>query len=494
MRHSLISAMGVSLLGWKGLPSDAAQIPHAQVARKIVIIGAGLAGLSAAYELSSAGHDVTLLEARTRPGGRVFTVRGQFADGLYAEAGATNVFDVHQWTIKYAKLLGVPLDPVTPTTGAPVFHINGKRIVIKPNTPVDWPVQLGADEHGLTRAQLWTKYVAPVVSEIADPEASDWPTSSVAKYDRLTFAEFLRARGASPGAISILRLGLSDQLGEGADAVSALDLLREAAPRAVEKQLYVIRGGSDTLPRALAARLADKIRYGCAALRIEQNERGVRVVFTQSGTEQTIAADYVICATPFSVLRNVEFWPPVTREKQQAIARLGNTSVVRVFLQTRKRFWLDEGLSGAATTDLPLMTAYDKNFYQPGTRGVLEAYVAGERARKLAAMNADDRFNFAVSQMQMIHPSIREHLEGGTSVCWDSEPWSRGAYAWFRPGEMTTMMPHIATPEGRIHFAGDHTSPAPGWMNGALQSGNRVAREVAARARLESDSRGTAKS
>jgi len=479
--NGLISVAGVSLLGWKVLASDEAQVPHAPVARKIVIIGAGLAGLCAAYELSEAGHDVTVLEARTRPGGRVFTMRGQFADGLYAEAGATNVFDVHQWTRKYADLLGVPLDLVTPPSGAPVFHIQGKRIVIKPNTSVDWPVQLSAGEQGLTRGQLWSKYVAPVVTEIGDPEAPDWPIPSISKYDQMNFTEFLRERGASPGAISILRLGLADQLGEGADAVCALDLLREASPRALEKQLYVIRGGSDTFPRAFAAKLSGKICYGCAAVRIEQNERGVRVVVSRSGTNETISGDYVICAIPFSVLRNVEFSPPVSREKQQAIARLGNTSVVRVFMQTRKRFWLEEGLSGAATTDLPLMTAYDKNFYQPGTRGVLEAYVAGDRARKLAAMNADDRLNFTLNQMQKVHPSIRQHLEGGTSVCWDNEQWSRGAYAWFRPGEMTTMMPHIATPEGRIYFAGDHTSASPGWMNGALQSGNRVARQIAAR-------------
>ena len=149
-------------------------------------------------------------------------------------------------------------------------------------------------------------------------------------------------------------------------------------------------------------------------------------------------------------------------------------------MQTRKRFWLEEGLTGAATTDLSLMTAYDKNFYQPGTRGILEAYVAGARARNLAAMSADDRFNVVANEMPLIHPEIRQHLEGGSSICWDDEQWSRGAYAWFRPGEMTTMRPHIATPEGRIHFAGDHTSASPGWMNGALQSGDRVAREVAA--------------
>ena len=469
------------MFGWKGLAEAHSKIRRADVSRKVVIVGAGLAGLAAAYELSQAGHDVTVLEARTRPGGRVYTLRGQFGEGLYAEAGATNVFDVHHWTIKYAGLFKVGLEPATAPAGASIFHVKGKRIVIRPNTPVDWPVQLGADEQGLTRGQLWTRYVVPVLKEIGDPEADDWAPSSLKKYDDVSVTQFLRDRGASPGAISILRLGLADQLGEGADATSALDLLREALPRFLEKQLYTISGGSDALPRAMAAKLESKIRYGCAVVRIEQDDRGARVICSRGGVTDTITCDYVICAIPFSVLRNVKFSPAVSREKQLAIDHLGNTSVVRVFLQTRQRFWLDQGLNGAATTDLPMMTAYDKTFYQPGTRGLLEAYIAGERARKLAAMSPDERLRFTVSQIEMIHPAIREYYEGGSSVCWDDEQWSRGAYAWFRPGEMTSMLRHIASPEGRIHFAGDHTSASPGWMNGALQSGNRAAREVATR-------------
>jgi monoamine oxidase len=206
----------------------------------------------------------------------VFTIRGQFADGMYAEAGATNVFDVHQWTIKYAKLLGVELDPVTPPTGASCLHVRGKRIVMKPNTPVDWPFELRADEQGQTRGQLWTKYVCPALKEIGDPGSADWPsifTEEIGCNDIRAVSEGSRRVARS---ISILRLGLADQLGEGADAYPrSISCVKRRRAR-LEKQLYVIRGGSDTLPRAFAAKLSDKIHYGCAVVRVEhdKNARG----------------------------------------------------------------------------------------------------------------------------------------------------------------------------------------------------------------------------
>ncbi len=469
LHQSLVGATVLSIAGPRELLKTAP--------KRVIVLGAGLAGLSAAYEIDKAGHKVTVLEARTRPGGRVFTIRGQFADGLYAEAGATNVYDVHSWTTHYLKLLGVELDPVTPPTGASIFHVRGRRLIVKPGEPVQWPFELPAPEKGMGRRELWQKYVAPTLTELGDPNEPNWPQPSFMRYDRMSFTEFLRDRGASPGAIEILRLGLADQLGEGADKTSALNLLREAIPRALEKQAYVIRGGSDTFPRAFDSKLRDKIQYAAVVKRIEQDEQEVRVFYERGGEQSIVRGERVICAIPFAVLKTIEI-QGLSREKQRAIVQLANTSVVRVFLQTRDRFWLQEGLSGAATTDLPLMTAFDKAFYLPGPRGVLEVYAAGERARRLAAMPASERLAFTVSQVEKIHPAIREFYDGGSSVCWDDEEFSRGAYAWFRPGEMSDLMPHIAKPEGRIHFAGDHTSQFPGWMHGALQSGNRAAREV----------------
>ncbi|HMV82360.1 MAG TPA: FAD-dependent oxidoreductase [Blastocatellia bacterium] len=446
--------------------------------KKVIVLGAGLAGMVAAYELIQAGHDVTVLEARTRSGGRVWTLRDDYPEGIYAEAGATNVFDNHAWTMKYLKLLGVALEPMESSSGAALYHLRGKRVLLKQGNPVDWPLELRADEKGRSRAELWSKYVAPVLRELGDLESVGWPPASLNRFDRISFTEFLRQQGASPGATEILKLGLADQLGDGADTTSALNLLREAALRATLKQAFFIRGGSDTFTKAFAAKLGDRIHYGLPAMRIEQNARGVRITCRQADSHQNFAADYLICAIPFSVLKTVEVSPGFSTTKQQVIAQLGNTSVVRVFLQTRRRFWLDEGLTGSATTDLPIMTAYDKAHYLPGTRGMLEAYVAGEKARKLAAMTAAERLALTVKQLEQCLPGLAQHYEGGASVCWDQEEWSRGAYAWFKPGQMETWLPHFASPEGRVHFAGDHLSPWPGWMNGALQSGYRAAREV----------------
>ena len=475
LKRGLMAASALSAVPFQS--SVRAEAGRGSAPKRVIVIGAGLAGLSAAYELTQAGHEVTVLEARTRPGGRVYTMRGQFADGLYAEAGATNVFDNHNWTMKYVNLMGIALDPIAPTPGASIYHVRGKRFVIR-RGGANWPLDLKEDEKDIGRNGLWQKYVVPALKEIGNPEAADWPSESLKKYDQMTFAEFLRRQGASPHAAWLLQLGLADQLGEGANAVSALNMLREAAPRALVREAFVIRGGSDTLPRALASRLAERIRYGSPVARIEHDSVGVRVLCAAAGAHATFAADYLICAIPFSVLKRVEVSPDFAADKRRAITELGNTSVVRVFLQTRKRFWLDEGLSGASTTDLPIMTTYDKAGYLPGTRGMLEAYVAGERARQLAAMKPDERLEFTVKQMEQLLPNIRQHYEGGASVCWDEDEWARGAYAWFKPGQMSSMLSEIIRPEGRVHFAGDHTSPWPGWMQGALQSGNRAASEV----------------
>jgi monoamine oxidase len=178
-------------------------------------------------------------------------------------------------------------------------------------------------------------------------------------------------------------------------------------------------------------------------------------------------------------LSRVEVTPACSREKRLAIEQLEYTSVARVYLQTRKRFWLDDGFSGYASTDLPVMNISERSINQPGTRGILESYMAGRPARRAAAMRNGERVRTTLAGMKTVYPKLPEYFEGGASKCWDEDQWSRGGYAWFRPGQMTIMLPHIANSEGRIHFAGEHASTSPGWMQGALESGERVGREIA---------------
>ena len=446
--------------------------------KKVVVVGAGLAGLSAAYELTEAGHDVTIIEARARPGGRVQTLREPFSDGLYVEAGAMNVYDCHDWTLKYIKLFGLTLDPSKPSDLASVVYMRGRRIVAKQGQPVEYPLGLTAEEKRLGRRGMWDKYVRPFVDEVGDYDARGWPTQALLKYDRMTFTDLLRQSGASPDAVYLLKLGALGAFGDGPDALSALVVLREAAHRAKMKQNFYIRGGTDLLPRAFAARLSERIRYGAPVVGIEQDSKGAKVAYLQAGERKSLSADRVICAVPFTVLRRIKVSPDFTPEKRRAVAEMPYTSVARTYLQTSHKFWLEEGLSGYASTDLSNMFVFDAAPGQTARRGILETYDAGPRARQVTAMREGERVYSALALVEKVLPRVRGEFEVGATKCWDEDEWARGAYAWYRPGQMTSLMPHVARAEGRVHFAGEHASSLFGWMQGALESGSRAAREV----------------
>ncbi|HEV7588707.1 MAG TPA: FAD-dependent oxidoreductase, partial [Longimicrobium sp.] len=203
-----------------------------------------------------------------------------------------------------------------------------------------------------------------------------------------------------------------------------------------------------------------------------------------AGGRQVFAADYLVCALPFTTLRGVPVSPRFSPEKRRVIDRLRTTSVTRVYLQLRARCW-DAG-EAAVPTDLPVMHLGDATAGQPGPRAVLEAFVTGPNARRIAAMEPGARVSFAREHAGRVHPGLERVFERGASYCWDADPWARGDYAWFAPGELRAFLPHLARPEGRVHFAGDHTSSFPGWMQGALASGRRAADEVHAAASARS--------
>jgi monoamine oxidase len=447
-------------------------------ARKVLVAGAGLAGLAAAWELTTAGHDVTVLEAQNRPGGRIYTLRSPFSDGLYAEAGAVS-FTENRITRRYLDALKLTTEPIRQSNLANVYHQRGKRFEGKQGAPPDWPYDLTADEKKLGYRGMLLKYFSPG-AKIGDPTAPDFRIDSLKKLDQMTLADWLKSQGASDEAVSLL--AASSFFGYGWTTGSALHrLISDIALFFSSTGVLVLPGGNDQMPQAFARALRDRIHYGSPIVKIAHQADKVRVTFRQGGTDQTLEADHLICALPTPALRRVDITPALPAQKIQIIEQLDYTPVTRVYLQTRKRLWEDAGTSGGAYTDLPIGLMSEQPFAQSavqGPRGIVESHTKGAQARHMASLDPNARLAFTAAQMEKVHPGLGRVVEGGTSVSWADDPWAGGGYAWWKPGQLTAWQPELAKSEGRLHFAGEHTSSMGRTIEGALESGMRAAREV----------------
>jgi len=453
---------------------------RAATGRRVIIIGAGMAGLAAADQLSQAGFTVSVLEARPRAGGRVRTIREPFADGLYADAGASFVVDCHARVLDYVYDLDLPLQLVNPRHLPSLFHLHGRNFPFQATAPVNLPVRLTAAERQQGFSGMLVSYLKSGLAAVKQPALTDWPDSQARPYDRMSVTEMLRKAGASPGAVKLLATGMLNVYGDGASTTSALFLLAEQALTNIT-QTYTIRGGMDRLPTSLAERHRDLIHYGCEVTRIDHDPHGVRVHVRHDRSSVLRTGDFAVVAVPFSVLRHIQLKPALSAGKRQVIASLPNTSVTRVVVQCSQRFWEKVDPSGTVFSDLEGMLVFT-GYTRPSRRGILEAYFSGNEARRLAAMSPEARTTATMRLLTKVFPTLPAYSEAVVAQCWDSDPWARGAYAWYAPGELLRFLPRLASPEGRLHFAGDHTSLLPGWIEGALESADRVVREIRARA------------
>jgi monoamine oxidase len=466
-----ISALAGTSLFARVLSAASPSPIDGDAAAPVVIVGAGMAGLHAATLLRRAGRGVLVLEARSSIGGRVQTIRRPFGADLFGEAGPIRIASLHTTVLDLVREHGLDLVPFSSANGAEVLTRGRRTVRADARGRTDALFALRADERGFTQGALIKKYVGDLPASLTAIDPSPATYASWEPLDRMTWPAWLAARGASPGAIRLMTIGGDSH------ALSALYVLRQYALLQGNQAYYKISGGMDLLPRRMAAALGDVVRCNAAVVRIDQSTDPIRVDYLEQDVLKRVSASRVIVTTPFSTLRDVDIRPALSSAKQHAIRTVPYFPATRLLLETRSRFWHRAGLSGYARTDQPA-EIWDAAYDIPVAAGLLAATIGGETASRFLGLSAEVALARGRALASVPFPGLSSGFRRGIVHQWSLERWSRGAFAVFHPGQMTGMMPDIVRPEGRIHFAGEHTSAWMGWMEGALQSGARAVQEV----------------
>lgn len=446
--------------------------------QRVLVVGAGLAGLAAARELEAAGHEVTVLEARSRPGGRVMTLREPFAEGLYADAGAVAFSEAYSEAVRYIDDLGLERAPWDQADLAALYHLRGERIVAGPDDRPDWPYDLTAEEAKLGPMGLLQEYLLGTMPE-AVSEPARWSEPPLVELDEMTLGAYMRSQGASEGATALMRdtqwFGYSVEHGSMlSSALAEFGLFYAGAP-------FVLAGGNDRLPFAMAEALEGRVHYGVEATAIRDTGREVRVWAVRGDREETHRADRVVCTVPLGVLRGIDVEPRMPGAKRAAVSEMPYIDATRTFVQVGRAFWHDEGVAGNAATDLPVGVVFRQPLADaagPDRRSILEGYTVGPAATRQDTLGEDELVEEVLEGLAKLHPGIEEHFEGAVVRSWGRDPHAVGHVSWPDAGDVTAHLEDLQRPHGRIHFAGEHTTILRGTMEGALRSGIRAATEV----------------
>lgn len=442
---------------------------------RVVIVGAGLSGLSAADSLSGAGVEVELMEAGHRVGGRTRTVRDRFAHGQYAESGAEWVDTTH-WRMKelmdrYG--LGVHGEGMK-WSAIRRWLFWGDRLLDERELP-EWERGLGES------VDAYEESVDRHAEEIVDASRpQDHPRA--AELDALSLADMMRRTGLGPAASLFARRNSQGEFASEPERVSVLFVAQQRAQEnsvlartGLELRAHRVVGGVSAIAEGLAAEVIARsnVRFRSATevTRIAHDADGVRVT-TNTGD---IDAEHVVLAAPLRAVGRMDIGdlPPLLRE---AIDRLGYGTITKTAVQFPSRRWRP----GYGTTASVSQRLYDCSVEQGGDAGILMSYCGGEGGEALGGFSESERISAIATDMRKVH-AIDVGPIGAFSRSWTSSGRYGGAYAVYEPGQVTRYWEVLRQPVGRLQLAGEHVATCTGYMEGAVESGRAAAERILAR-------------
>ncbi|MER6299034.1 FAD-dependent oxidoreductase [Kitasatospora sp. NPDC001539] len=442
--------------------------------RSALVVGAGLAGLTAATGLTARGFDVTVLEARDRVGGRTRGIEA--APGTWVDAGAAYLGDQHT---ELAALLAESGLKTTPTT-----MLGASRFALRTGTPD------GGEDEAATRDGRFPPLNAVALGDLFDRLAeltaavrpqSPWLTPDAERLDALTAAEWADRHLSHPDARLFFPLFLGEMCAADPADISVLHLafylrsgggLRYLNAFAGGAQQDRVDGGAHQLCERLAERLGDRVRLGEQVRAVHQDDRAV----TARTDRGAYRADVAVVALPPLLADAIAYRPALPAPR--AGGRSARGCAVKVHLVYPAPLWRDHGLSGwSVNARGPLLSTVDDS--PAAGVGVLTGFVTGAEAHRFAALTARQQRAEALAQAARLFPMLPEP-SGFHVTDWLNDPFSQGCYAALMgPGDWTRLGPTLTEPHRRVHWAGTETSTAYfGLMEGAIRSGHRVVAEI----------------
>ena len=449
-------------------------MPDTPIETDICVVGAGLAGLTAARRLSQAGKPVTVLEARDRVGGRLWTRAA--ASGVPIDMGATFIGPNHDRMHALAKEMGTTTFR-THVKGDNVLATGGRVRRYKGDIPRISPIALVSAAQAIAHMNAMAKKV-PVDAPWDAPKALEWDAQSVRAWLSRNHVPTRLARDLIEATV---RACFASELSE-VSLLNWLFLVRSAgnveALMSIEGgyQHEQFVGGVQSIPQAMAAELGESVLLASPVTAVTQHGDVVDVV----GASRTVTARHVVLALPRALASGIRFEPPLPTDQALLIHQVPAGTELKIVVVYDEPFWRDDGISGATVaTDDDIEVTLDTT--QPGhSEGVMATYSAGPRARKVAAMSREDRHALVLGMLRTrLGPKATSPVEI-LEQNWVEEQWTRGcSMGHFPTGVLTQYGPLLRQPVGRLHWAGTETAATSyGAMDGAVRSGERVAEEI----------------